>query len=127
MTDSSSDHHFGLAVSISIEALKALLIVNGGAATALIALTEKAPGKPDFGGAILSFGLAALLNAATLVFGYFSQLAYANYRLARESSKAEGADNEIRKHSIYQWVAIAILFASLITSGFGMFRAFWAI
>lgn len=84
MGENSSDHHFSLAVGISIEALKALLIVNGGAATALIALTGKLPSGTDYSAAILLFGLASLLNALTLVVGYLSQLAYANHRLAYE-------------------------------------------
>ena len=127
MADNSSEHHFALTVSIAIEALKALLIVNGGAATALIALTGKAQDGPNYGLAILLFGLAALLNAVTLIVGYFSQLAYANHRLKLEQQDMDEADKKFKAHCACQYWAIAFLAASLAASAAGMFFAFRAI
>jgi len=127
MENNSSDHHFALTVNISIEALKALLIVNGGAATALIALSSKSPDGLNFGVAVLLFGLAALLNSVTLVTGYFSQLAYANHRLAFEQQDMAEATKCIKQHDCWQLVAVGIVMVSLIVSAAAMFCAFRAL
>jgi hypothetical protein len=127
VADNSSEQHFALTVSIAIEALKALLIVNGGAATALIALTGKAQNGPNYSLAILLFGLAALLNAVTLIIGYFSQLSYANHRFAVEQQDTVEITKNFKAHCVYQYCAIAVLSASLAASAGGMFFAFRAL
>ncbi|QGP78117.1 hypothetical protein [Sphingobium sp. CAP-1] len=124
MSDDSSDHHFALTVNIAVEALKSLLIVNGGAATALIALTDKKASGSNFGLSILLFGLAALFNAVTLVVGYFSQLSYSNHRLSYEQNDMLESEKCIRRHQFYQNVAIALIVGSLIASAAGMAWAF---
>lgn len=120
--DLSGDKHFGHAVTISIEALKALLLVNGGAATALIALKTKGGGS--FVLPVLFFGLAALLNAVTLTLGYFSQLKYANFRLLEESGRPDEAATSLRSHKRWQALAIVVLVISLAASALGMMTAF---
>ena len=120
--DLSGDKHFGHAVTISIEALKALLLVNGGAATALIAL--KAKGGGSFVLPVLFFGLAALLNASTLTLGYFSQLNYANSRFQEESGSPDEATTSWRSHIRWQAFAIIVLMISLAASAGGMVTAF---
>ena len=126
VADNSSEQHYALAVSIALEALKALLIVNGGAATALIALTGKAQDGPNYSLSILLFGLAALLNAATLTIGYFSQLSYANHRFAIEHEDTDGTTKNFKMHCAWQYCAMAVVLASLAASAAGMFFAFGA-
>lgn len=126
MTENSSDHHFTLTVNLAIEALKALLLVNGGAATALIALTEKAHSGSNFTTATVLFGAAALLIAATFVVGYFSQLAYANHRLAVEQSDTGDAEKQSTTHRICQGLAAGFVIISLGISGWAMICAFIA-
>ena len=120
----TSTEHFALDTKIAIEALRSLLLVNGGAATALIALTAKTQGGPEYGLPVLLFGFAALLNAITLVIGYFSQLAYANHVLAIENSDLKNAQKQLGKHGVKQWAAIATLAVSLAVSVGGMYTAF---
>ena len=127
MSENSSEHHFALAVTVAVEALKALLLVNGGAATALIALSDKSMGHSKYGTAVLFFALAALLNATTLVVGYFSQLAYANHRCYREQDDGGKAEASFKWHCISQTVAICLVLASLLASAAGMTCAFLAV
>ncbi|MDE2563795.1 MAG: hypothetical protein KGL48_16260 [Sphingomonadales bacterium] len=127
MASDSSDHHFSLAVSLSVEALKALLWFNGGAATALIALTSKKPGSVDYGRAVLIFGLGVLLTVVAMAFGYFSQLSYANHRLADEQQKTATAKREYAHHRFWQTAALIAVALSLAASAVGMATAFYAI
>ena len=125
MSESGSDVHYAHAVNAAIEAVKSLLLVNGGAATALIAL--KSQGDADLGLPVLLFGLAALLNSFTLVLGYFSQLNYANARAAIENGQIEESREGMRMHGRFQTISILVILLSLIASGSGMFMAFKAI
>lgn len=127
MNDQSSEHHFQLAVGISIEALKALLLLNGGAATALIALTGKSDSSPDYSLAILFFGLGALLAVLSFICGYFSQLSYANHRLELENEDAKSAEALIKKHVRWQGAAITFVVVSVLASSAGMAAAFVAV
>jgi hypothetical protein len=126
MADKLSTDHFALGVNIAIEALKSLLFVNGGAATALVALADKTKGSLDYGLPVLLFGCAALLNATTLVVGYFSQLTYANHTLAIEQSEHASAEALIKMHARLQHVAILLLIFSMAFSVGGMATAFRA-
>jgi hypothetical protein len=74
----SDETHFELAVALSRDALKALLLVNGGAATALIALMDKSNGAHDYTHPILLFGAGAVGAVVSTCFGYVSQLNFAN-------------------------------------------------
>lgn len=125
MSENGSDAHYALAITTAQEAIKSLLLVNGGAATALIAIMTK--GQTDFARAIVLFGFAALLNAMTFVFGYYSQLAYANARAADERCQSDMALMYMQKHSRRQKVALSILVTSLGCSVAGMVTAYLAI
>ena len=127
MAHESSNHHFGLAVNLSSEALKSLLWLNGGAATALIALTDKQLGSVDYSCAVLLFGLGAFLTVVAMACGYFSQLAYANHRLAVEDADATKAKNKHAWHEGWQKAAIVLVLLGLATSAAGMVNAFLAI
>lgn len=118
-----SKEHFSYAVNIALEAVKSLLLVNGGAATALIALTNKGESSVDYSMPVLSFGAAAILNCIVMVIGYFSQLYYANSVAAYEMNNTELAKSHHKIHGIFQWIAIAVLVLSLIFSIIGMSRA----
>lgn len=126
MTDNSSEHHFQLAVGISIEALKSLLLLNGGAATALIALMGRSTGSPNYTFSVLFFGLGALLAVLSFVAGYFSQLAYANHRLECENADESSAETMLKRHNFWQGSAIAAVALSVIASSSGMVAAFLA-
>lgn len=119
----SSDRHFGYAVNIAVEGLKALLFLNGGAATALIALTGNAERGPDYRPAVICFGFGAVFATVAIMVGYFSQLSYANHRLKSE----QGIDGpELLKHARAQWISIGIVALSLAASGIGMWKAYSA-
>src|ERR1700747_1297816 len=116
MGNASSDTHFDHAVNLSIEGLKSLFLLNGGAATALIALTDKAPGTPDYSVPTVLFGVASFLAVLTFVVGYLSQLSYANHRLFTEIREREKAKREIKRHDRRQCIAICLVCLSLLTS-----------
>ena len=102
------EKHFEFAVELSRDALKALLLVNGGAATALIALMDKSGNSKDYTCAVLLFAAGAAGAVVSTCFGYFSQLNYANHRKHSES-------HPYKLHR--RWQIAAILMVAL-TVGF---------
>jgi hypothetical protein len=96
--EESAEKHFGLAVDLARDALKALLLINGGAVSALIALADKA-GR-DYSLGVLLFGCGAIAAVISTALGYFSQLHYANHRL----EIADGGDGTHMhsRHCLYQ-------------------------
>lgn len=117
--ENGMDYHLGRAIDLSIEGLRALLYLNGGAAAALIALTGKGTGGQDYAVSISWFGIGAILTTIAFVFGYFSQLAYGN---SRNSMGYETLSHH-RRHQICQWGAIVVVLLSLLCSGFGGWSA----
>jgi hypothetical protein len=122
----SSDKHFELAVSISVEALKALLLFDGGAAAALIALTDKISGAHNYETSILMFGSGALCTVAAFATGYFSQLYYANHVLHESNKQTAKAVSSHRLHCMFQTIAICFVIAGLAFGVAGMVLAFFA-
>ena len=120
MTD-SSNQHYELAIGLAKEALKALLILNGGAATALIALTDRSADSADYSTAILSFGLGAFFATLAMTVAYLSQLNYANHLF----DDGMGADS-YKRHGFFQYTAIITVLASLLSAGAGLGLAFAA-
>ena len=105
-THESADKHFDLAVQIARDCLKAVLYINAGAAGALIALTDKSNGDYNYTKAILAFGIGALFAVMAFVFGYFSQLHYANSTLEITTENKEAATDAHRKHGRFQILAV---------------------
>lgn len=76
--------HWEQGTKYAIEAMKALLAINGGAAVALLALAGnigKAAGNPaslasHLGNSLISFGAGALFAALAFVAAYLTQLQY---------------------------------------------------
>jgi hypothetical protein len=118
-----ADRHFELAVRVAIEALRSLLLLNGGAATALIALTDKTHPMHDYTWAIMSFGAGALLTVIAWLFGYLSQLHYANHRFASANRDSVGAGRMIQWHGLFQRVAFGFVALSLLASILGIVAA----
>jgi len=114
-----ADKHYELAVDLSRDALKAILLVNAGAASALIALTDKT--SKDYSLAVLLFGCGAIAAVVSTCLGYLSQLYYANHRL--DVSQGDDGGPSHSRHQLYQtmiWIAVA---ASLVFSVAGMTSA----
>jgi hypothetical protein len=108
---SGDEKHLELAVELSRDALKALLLVNAGAASALIALTDKSSGGKDYSVPIILFGCGAVATLLAYFFGYFSQLNYGNHRFAQRSKSYFW-------HRVFQALAIV---ACIISLGFAIF------
>ena len=115
MMQQGADYHFEIGARIAIEGLKGLLIVNGGGATALIALTERGMAADKFVVSILFFGAGAIVAVAATLTAYFSQLYYANSLIGTNSKKGDG--NQYSLHVRLQFITIALAIASL---GFGV-------
>lgn len=118
----SSDKHYELAVGIATEALKALLLLNGGAATALIALSSQA-GR-DFTSAIVAFGIGAFCAVVAFVVGYFSQLSYGKSVAAYETNRPDEARIFHRNHRVIQIIAIVFILGALFAGGGGVAAAY---
>jgi len=118
-----SDKHFELAVELSRDALKALLIVNGGAATALIALMDKTDAKHNYASAVICFAAGAVSAVICYCLGYFSQLSYANHRLLIEHGQNNEAARSHLCHNIFQGLAIAFVTLTLVAMVLGILVA----
>jgi preprotein translocase subunit SecD len=72
--------HWGEGNKYALEAMKALLWLNGGSAAALLTFFGARVRliTPAFGEAIVSFGLGAALSVLVFVMAYFVQLDYGN-------------------------------------------------
>ncbi|HEU0161156.1 MAG TPA: hypothetical protein VFQ69_02030 [Rhizomicrobium sp.] len=121
---SSSDKHFELGIGIAKDGLKYLFIFNAGAATSLIALTDKLPNGRDYTYAVLLFGLGALGVTLAYTFGYFSQLFYANHVLETEKRQTEIAARQHCFHNAFQVIAAFFVTISLVSGTMGLWTAF---
>ncbi|HEY4943594.1 MAG TPA: hypothetical protein VII56_19355 [Rhizomicrobium sp.] len=114
-----AERHYELAVALSRDVLKGILLINGGAASALIALTDKT--SKDYSLAVLWFGCGAIAAIVSTAFGYFSQLYYANHRL--NVGQGDSGTRSHQFHQLYQALAILSVIASLALSVLGMMVA----
>ena len=119
----SSDHHFELAVRISIEALKALVLVTGGAAAAMVTWLAHGALSNCISWSAGLFGGSALMAAITLAAGYWAQLAYANYVLAREGNDHLGAEERHVSHERRMLVAWGCFALAILTALGGLILA----
>jgi hypothetical protein len=74
-------YHWSEGNKYALEAMKALLWLNGGSAAALLTLFGGARPRlvtPDFGRSILSFAVGAALSVILFVWAYATQLHYGN-------------------------------------------------
>ena len=120
---SASTLHYESAIKIAVEALKALLLLNGGAATALVALTDKHSG-PDYTTSVLCFGGGALFATCAFVSAYFSQLSYANHVQSNEAGKNHEADSFLSQHKLWQKIATVLVLGSVLFGVGGMVLSF---
>lgn len=118
----SADKHFELAVALSRDALKALLLVNAGAAGALVALMDKTSNSKDYALAILLFGSGAVAAVVSYALGYFSQLNYANHKLD-VALKRDGSHSYF-KHNTFQILTLIFVAIALMFSITGMIAAY---
>jgi hypothetical protein len=108
--------HWGEGNKYALEAMKALLWLNGGAAVALLTFFGARPRliTPAFGEAIVSFGTGAALSVVLFVMAYLVQLHYGNEGLTRLGR-------------CLHWLAYIPLLGSLIAFLWGLRCAYSAI
>jgi hypothetical protein len=74
--------HWAEGTKYAIEATKGLLLINGGAAVALLAFWQKSSANTlnahYIGNALLAFGLGAFFSVVLFFFAYVTQLQYGN-------------------------------------------------
>ncbi|MGD0189448.1 MAG: hypothetical protein ABSD74_01770 [Rhizomicrobium sp.] len=114
-----ADQSFALAINFSVEMHKAFLILNGGAATALVALMSKDARAPNFTLAVLSFGGGAVATVGAMAIAYCANLSYANHRQDIANGDKKAAQSHHREHVIFQviWGGIAVIAFALAASG----------
>ena len=113
-----SDHHYELAVRISIEALKALILVTGGAAGAMVAWMARGASSSWIEWSAVAFGCSAIMASVTMAVGYVAQLSYAKHVHASENGDTEGSVREHRRHE-YQMKIAWTFFASAVLAALG--------
>jgi hypothetical protein len=114
--------HWEQGHKYALEGMKVLLLLNGGAAIALMAFlgqleTEDRQSAMHSGGScsLIAFGLGALLAAVIFALAYFTQLQYGN--------RADG-DAKADRRAWYSHHATYIVFLlSVITFVFGLWFA----
>jgi hypothetical protein len=79
-TPEEQRYHWAEGNKYAIEAMKALLWLNGGSAAAMLAFfgARARSITPVFGWSLVSFGFGAFLSVVLFVIAYFAQLNYGN-------------------------------------------------
>jgi hypothetical protein len=92
-TPEEQRYHWAEGNKYALEAMKALLWLNGGSAAALLTLFGGARPRhvtPDFGYAILSFAIGAGFSVILFVWAYATQLHYANNGITKTGQRVHG-------------------------------------
>jgi hypothetical protein len=79
-TPEEQRYHWTEGNKYALEAMKALLWLNGGSAAALLTVfggSHPHPISPDFGRAILSFAIGAAFSVFMFIWAYRTELRYA--------------------------------------------------
>jgi hypothetical protein len=120
LTISSSDHAletFRSLITIALEALKILVLLNGGAVVALLAYLGQIHDRQDLAAAagrpIGWFIVGLICAAAAFVGSYLTQLAL----------YGESVHKMPQRHQIVLWISIAVSVASLVCFSLGAFSA----
>jgi hypothetical protein len=109
-------------INLSIEALKALLLINGGAAVAVLAylgnLAAKSSTLPDIKNAMLCFAGGVLTAALAFLAAYFTQL-----RLYYEERERHLKQPFNQRHAIGIGITTVLVLGSAIAFGVGCWKA----
>jgi hypothetical protein len=112
-------------INLSIEALKALLLINGGAAVAILAYLgnlashdSSAAHLPNMKNALLCFGGGVFATALAFIVAYFTQ-----YRLYLEERARHIREPFKTRHTIGMAIATVLVFTSATAFGAGCWIA----
>jgi hypothetical protein len=85
--------HWAEGNKYALEAMKALLWLNGGSAAAMLAFFGARARliTPAFGWSLIWFGIGAFLSVVLFVIAYFTQLEYANKGITRSAHRLHSA------------------------------------
>ena len=116
--DDHQKWHWGESNKFAMEAMKTLLLLNGGSAVALLAFVGNLKGSnataplPSIGSAMLCFGLGALCAALAFIFAYLAQLEYGNEgeERAREilDARPRARPSQIFHRMAYGFIAVSV-------------------
>ena len=115
--DDHQKWHWGEGNKFAMEAMKTLLLLNGGSAVALLAFVGNLKGSnataplPSIGSAMLCFGLGALCAALAFIFAYLAQLEYGNEGAsAREilDARPRARPSQIFHRMAYGFIAVSV-------------------
>jgi hypothetical protein len=111
-------------INLSIEALKALLLINGGAAVAVLAYLGNLASHgsvlhlPNIKTALMWFAGGVLATALAFIVAYFTQ-----YRLYFEERARHMRQPFHQRHAIGMGIATVLVLSSAIAFGFGCWSA----
>jgi hypothetical protein len=111
-------------ITISVEMLKALVLLNGGAVVALLAYVGQAPNRPQLAAHVrcpLAFFVAGLVSAG-LAFGtsYLTQFALYNESVLPQRYRGP-------KHQVFLWITVTAGVLSLGSFSIGAFAGIMAL
>jgi hypothetical protein len=89
-TPEEQRYHWSEGNKYALEAMKAMLWLNGGSAAALLALfggPRPRPVTPSFGYSILFFAAGATFSVGLFVWAYATQLHYGNQGITKEGQR----------------------------------------
>ena len=111
--------HWQEAQKFAIEGIKVLLLINGGAAVALLTFIGHASptNVSAMGKALIIFGLGALLAAFDLMFGYLANLHYGNEELAAKNQQKAASARSSAMFWHYMGYTFFILSALFFVGG----------
>lgn len=122
--DKGSNRQFQAAIRIAVDTQGALLLLNGGAALALIATTSRSDARHSYALSIACFGTAALAAVIGLVLSYFSQLSYAGAVREAENDDLVKAGAMRERYEIFSRLAISFVMLSIGVCLFSLWTAY---
>lgn len=98
-------------IALSIEVLRSLILVNGGAAAGLLTFwgSKGAPGELALKLPLLTFAVGVALAVMAALLAYITQ----NTLYVEETQIAEGK-SVVRQHLRFQWITLGLAFASVL-------------
>ena len=119
------------SIEFGITAVKGTMLINGGAAIALLTFFEKNglnqldPNAPSFAWALLSFAIGVTAAAVGAGFGYAAQRSYTHELISIAAEDEEGSNSNMG--DVFHWLTCITVGVALASFVFGLRQSYLAI